>query len=251
MNLLINSPFEKITEAIASFREKKGEEKKTLAWIDHAIRFGKGFMANLYFERILVYQHMVIEGDKKALPKMEAATLVAQKYVEDNGLREWRSRVYRFLGRLYDYKGKYEKSIPAYKKSLSLARLDPEYVEKGVPRWLEIEGFMAHALINSGNLNKGLTAARRIYKKYDLNPEARFLRRKDYYTWAVWKSGIPIRTINSLMDKKALLDRKKMLDWLDEAENLLVKPKGARIWGDFGIRRGEIEAIKKRLQELN
>lgn len=263
MNLLINSPFKKISEAIEYIREKKGKEGTALAWIDEAIRFGMGFITNLYFERILVYQHIVMEEDSKpedkrdltrrrgALAKMEAATHVAMEYVQTNKLKEWESRAYRFLGRLENYKGEYWKSITAYKKALSLAKLDPEYVEKGVPRWLELESMITAPLILSGQIKAGIELAKRAFKKYDTNLEAKVLKRKDYFTWAVWRSGIPIRVLAALEDKKVVYDKAEMLVWLERAESLLVRPQGIRIWGDFGIRRDEIAALKRRLQEVN
>lgn len=251
MNLLLSSPFEKISEAIARLRERKGKEKDALAWIERGIRFGKGFVANLYFERILVYQHMVIEGDKRVLPKMEAATLVAQKYVEANKLGEWRSRTYRFLGRLYDYKGQFAKAVVVYKKALLLAKFDPEYIEKGVPRWLELEGFLANSLVMVGRTKEGMASARKTFAKYDLNKEAMALKRRDYYTWAVWKSGIPIRIINALLVKRIVFDREKMRLWLEEAEKLVNPPKSIKVWGDFRIRRDEITSLKRRLLTVN
>jgi tetratricopeptide (TPR) repeat protein len=263
MNLLIKSPFEEVGRAIALIREKAGEETKALVWIDQAIKFGKGFMVTLYFERILVYQHLVMEEDSKpedkkdlnrkraALAKMAAATIVTQKYVEENNLKEWYSRVYRFLGRLYDYKGQFGKSVAAYRKALPLSKFDPEYVEKGVPRWLELEGFLSYALIMSGEVAKGVSFAKKTFKKYDSNNEALALKKKDYYTWAVWKSGIPIRTINGLLAKKLSFDRQEMQAWLSDAETVLDPPKSAKNWGDFGIRKTELEAVKRRLQEIN
>lgn len=263
MNLLINSPFKKISEAIEYIRERKGKEGTALAWIDEAIRFGKGFITNLYFERILVYQHMVMEEDSKpegeknqtkrrsALAKMEAATYVAMEYVQRNKLKEWESRAYRFLGRLENYRGEYKKSVAAYKKAISLASLDPEYVEKGIPRWLELESMMTSPLILSGQVKTGVWLAKKTFKKYDTNLEAKRLKKKDYFTWAVWKSGIPIRVLAALEDKKVLYDKTEMLGWLNQAEALLIKPRGVKVWGDFDIRRDEIVALKRRLQELN
>jgi tetratricopeptide (TPR) repeat protein len=248
MNFLINLPFEKISETIASLREKKGNEGTTLAWIDEAIRRGHGFLVNLQFERILVFQHMVMEGDKEALAKMEAATLVAFKYVRQNKLKEWKSRSYRFLGRLYDYKNQFTKATFAYKKALSLAHLDPEYIEKGIPRWLELEGFLSYSLIMSGRIKGGLDLAKRTYKKYNSDKEAKNLKTKDYYTWAIWKSGIPIRTVKALVEKKYVFDRSGMLAWINEAEKVVNPPSGSKIWGDFSLRRDEITSIKRRLK---
>jgi tetratricopeptide (TPR) repeat protein len=248
---LVKSPFKEIGKNIAIMREKKGKEKGTLSWINEAFRLGQGFLVSLYFERILVYQHMLMEGDKKALPKMEAATMVAMKFVKQNRLKEWDSRVYRFLGRLYDYKNQYQKSIPAYKKAISLAKFDPEYIEEGVPRWLELEGFLSYSLLMSGKTKIAIDAAKKTYQKYDANKEALALKKKDYYTWVVWKSGIPIRTINALLSKNITFDKIEMTTWLADAEEIINLPKSAKVWGDFSLRKDEITTLKRKLNLAN
>lgn len=263
MDLLINSPFEKITETISSLREKKNNGKDALAWIDEAIRFGKGFITNLYFERILVFQHMVMEEDSKpddkknlkkrgqALAKMEAATLAALEYIGQNKLKEWESRAYRFLGRLKDYRGRYQEASVAYKKAIPLSYFDPEYVEKGVPRWLELEGFLPFSLIMSGKPKEGLIRARRTLVKYVSDREAKLLKTKDYYTWAVWKSGVAIRVVGALLARNYVLDRKEVGSWIAETEKDIMPPKSIKIWGDFSARRAELAALKRKLQEIN
>ncbi len=260
MNFLLNSPFESISKSILLLREQKGREEDALSWIDKAISFGKGFVANLYFERILVFQHLVMGEDSKpdgkrdvkkkneALANMEAATLVAQKYVTENKLKSWKSRTYRFLGRLYDYKGKFLKSIEAYKKAIPLAKFDPEFVEKRVPRQLELEAFLSFSLIMSGQTKKGLDLAQMTFKKFNDSKDGESLKSMDYFTWAVWKSGIPIRTIGALQSKKISFDKKKLLSWLKEVESDLNPPKSKKFPGDFTLRRDEIEALKRRLQ---
>ncbi|MFZ5932696.1 MAG: tetratricopeptide repeat protein [Patescibacteria group bacterium] len=245
MQLLFEkSTFGHIQGAVASLREGKGKEKETLSLIERALRFGQGVVVNLLWERILVYQHLVMQGNKKALPKMEAATLAAGKYVKQNKLKEWESRSLRFLGRLYDYKGKFSESVKAYKKAIPLARLDPDFVKKGYPRWLELEGFLSSALIKSGKVNEGVNLAKKTFEKFNQSSEGKFLKKKDYYTWAIWKSGIAIRTIEATHSKR-------FLSWLAEVGKDLNPPKGVKIWGDFSLRRDEIATLKRRVQNIN
>ncbi len=233
MNILINSPFDTISKEIKAIREKKGSEKDALNWIEEAINFGKGFIANLYFERILAYQHMIMNGDKTALPKMEAATLVAQKYVKENNLKMWESRAYRFLGRLYDYKNQPQKSIVAYKKAISKVKLDPEPF-----RELELEGFLSYAFITAGKKKEGINLSQKVFDKFNKSKDGITLKKKDYDTWAIWKSGIVIRTLG------ATLDRKLAKLWIKEIEEDLSK-------GDFSYRKAELQLLIKKFEKLN
>jgi len=93
----------------------------------------------------------------------------------------------------------------------------------------------------SGEVGKGHTLAKRVYEKFDTEKEAKNLKRNDYTVWAIWKSGIPIRTINALINKKVTFDIKEALNWLDDAQNIL-KPKN-----NFSYRLEEIKGLRKRL----
>ena len=75
------------------------------------------------------------------------------------------------------------------------------------------------------------------------------MKKKDYYIWAIWKSGIPIRTVSALLDKRFTFNKKEMLKFIDEAERILAVPKGVRTWGDekFTFRNDEIANLKRRL----
>lgn len=259
--------FEKLTfgdlqKKIASLREKKGKEKETLSLINRAINFGEGVVVNLMWDKALVYQHLAMQEDSKpegrknlrkrgwALAKMEASVLSVGKHIKENELKEWESRYYRFLGRVYDYKRDFAKSIGAYKKALPLARLDPEFTKRGYPRWLEIEGFLSYALLMSGRIKEGYSLARKTYNKFDDSPEGRSLKEKDYYTWAIWKSGIAIRTFGAFLSGKHTFDKDEMLSWLSQNEEILNPPKNIRIWGDFSLRKDEIAALKRKLREI-
>lgn len=248
---------------ISKLREQKGKEKQTLRVIDQAIKVGHAFIVNLFFEEALVYQHMVMaEGSKdtekkdknkqvRALAKMEEAIKKAEFYVRKYRLKVWESRLHRFLGRLYDYEGLFEKSVVEYKKAIPLAKLDPDYTEKGYPRWMELKGFLAYSLLMSGQVQDGVRLAKDSYQELKESRDAMYLMKKDYFTWAVWLSGIPIRTIAALIEKRMTFNRREMLNWLSEAGRLLVIPKGEKTWGDknFQFRKDEIVALKRRLRQ--
>jgi len=228
--------FFSISKDIADLREQKGKEKETLSLVDKAIKFGHGFVVNLMWERALSYQHLVMNGDKSALPKMKAATLAASKYVSDSGLKEWESRAYRFLGRLHDYQGKFSSSIEDYKKAISFVNLDPEPFRK-----FELEGFLSYAYIMSGKVDLGYRLAVQTFDKYNSSVLGKNLKKKDYPTWAIWKSGVPIRTLGAFLAKNISIDRKIADKWIAEIEKDLES-------GDFGYRKSEIKALKTKLQ---
>lgn len=236
MQLFEKKTFEDIKKTIASLREKKGKEKATLLLIDNVINFGHGFVVNLMWERALSYQHMVMNGDKKSLPKMEAAILVASKYIKDNRLKEWESRAYRFLGRLHDYQGKFTSSIIDYKKAISLVGLDPEPF-----REFELEGFLSYAYIMSGKVGLGYKLAIQTFDKYNSSVQGRNLKKKDYPTWVIWKSGVPIRTLGAFLSKNINFDKKLAKKWILEIENDLQK-------GEFSYRKSELKTLKEKLQ---
>jgi tetratricopeptide (TPR) repeat protein len=158
---------QEISEYIKSLREQKGKEKETLSLSEKAIRIGQGFVISTMWEKALSYQHMVMSGNKKALLKMEAAILSASKYVNENKLKEWESRNFRFLGRLYDYKNEFGKAIIAYKKSIALVDLDPEPF-----REYELYAFLSYPLIMSGKVYEGLKMSKNVYKKFDTQKKA-------------------------------------------------------------------------------
>jgi len=54
-----------ISDLIAKLREQKGKEKETLAVIDKAMRYGSDHLVNLFWEKALTYQHLVMNEDSK------------------------------------------------------------------------------------------------------------------------------------------------------------------------------------------
>ena len=253
----------KIFKEIEILREKKGREKEALKLIDQALEIGHDWIIKLFWEKVLTYQHLVMNEDakpdeerdrvarEKALAQMIFWTQKAGYYIDKFHLDYWQSRKHRFLGRAYDYQGKFKKSVIEYKKAIPLAKKDPDYIEKKYPRWLELQAFLSYSLIMSGNINEGFKLAEKTYRDFDLTKEGKFLKTKDYTTWVIWKTGIPVRTINAFIQKKITFDRKRMVKWLEFAGVDLYPDKKVKVWSDFSFRRAEIEAVNNKLGGLS
>ena len=255
-----SSPKE-ILDTIAALREQKGKEKQILALIRKAIIFGHDYIIDLFWEEATVYQHeYMIELAKpeeernaqkmqEALRGMEKAVKRAEFYITKYKLEHWESRLHRFWGRVFDYKGNFNESVLEYRKAIPLAKRDPDFIEKGYPRWLELEGFLAYSLIMSGKVDKGYLLAKKVCKKFDKSKEGVELKKKDYTTWAIWKTGVVIRTIEAVLKKKeensSLMG--EYIDWLAKAEKDLYPPKSVKTWADFKFRKDEVKTLKRTL----
>ncbi|MFC1710383.1 hypothetical protein ACFL0F_01850 [Patescibacteria group bacterium] len=152
-----------------------------------------------------------------------------------------------FLGRCSDYQKKYIKAIKHYQDAIETVKLDPEYID-GFPRQLEYQAFLCYSVMMSGNVKKGLKLSQIAYRDFDNTKDGKRLKSKDYTTWAIWKTGIAIRAVNTLVDVNSkLLTKDEMIEWIDEAKELLTPPKGVKVWVDFGFRKTEVENIYKKL----
>jgi tetratricopeptide (TPR) repeat protein len=185
------------------------------------------------------------------LSKMEEAVKHAGYFIVRFDQERWKHRLYRFLGRVSDYKGDYKRAISYYKKAISYAKIDPEYLEYKYPRWLEVRGFLSASMIMSGETGRGHTLAVETFAIFDTDEDAIFLKKNDYVTWAIWKSGIPIRTINALLDRKVTFDKKEALSWLSQTENIFISPKNNQLWADFQYRKDEMRTLLAKLKEVN
>ncbi|HBC73049.1 hypothetical protein A2379_01055 [Candidatus Amesbacteria bacterium RIFOXYB1_FULL_47_13] len=252
---LDTSPREMLRQ-VAKAREVVAGESHTRKLIDGSLAILHDTVVTLYLEKThLIQLMMMTERDKpnanKALIKQflnnwGKALTEAQNYVEQFILTRWNSRIFRYRGRLMDARGQYAAAVGLYKKSLQGVKLDPEYIDRRVPRWLEIEAFIAYSTLASGKTKKGLELSEKIYKKFDLS-EGLELKKDDYATWAIWKSGIAIRVGQAYMAKKFDMDMDKYKKWLAEAEKLFTPPPGVIVWVDFGFRKNEIAAIRREL----
>lgn len=235
-----NTSFEEIRQIIAKLREKRGSEKETLNLISEALKFGNGFVTNLFFEEALTHQHlyMVDNSNRKALNDMEKVILKASFYVNKYKLTEWNSRLFRFMGRIADYRQQYKKAIIYYKKAIKFVNSDPEPF-----RVFELEGFLAFAILMSGDIKKGYKYSLDVYYKYMKTKIGEELKKKDYFTWEVWRSGVAIRTVNALIDKKVTFNLNEITKWLKEVE-VELSVKGY----DFSYRKSELSDLKEKLK---
>lgn len=241
-NLLIttkSSP-EEIIQIISKLREQKGQEKEVLKVINETLSFGYQFIVNLFFEEALTNQHLYMNdrNNKNAMVEMQKSVLKAGFYIKKYNLDMWLSRYFRFLGRIEDYKKNFKKAIFFYKKSIKYVHLDPEPF-----RIFELEGFLAFAILMSGKIDKGYKYSKEVYSKYTKSKNGLALKQKDYYTWEVWRSGVVIRTINALLDKKYNFNKSEISNWLREVETEL-NVKGY----DFSYRKSELTELKEKLQ---
>jgi len=263
IKITLNTTPRAVLDSIANLREQKGKEKQVLALIEEAIKSGNSYIIQLFWEEFIVHQHVIMserareEGERdaekmrKALLGMETAIKEADYYIKKYKLNYWEHRLHRFWGRLYDYKGLFNKAVVEYKKAIPLARQDPEVKEKGYPRWLEAKAFLSYSLIMSGKTKEGVALAKEAFGQLNEGPDGKYLKKKDYFTWAVWLSGIPIRTIGALIDKNITFNRGEMLSWLSQAQGVLLIPKGEGTWGDknFQFRKDEIETLRRKLRQ--
>ena len=230
---------EEISDYIKVVREQKGKERETLALIDKALVYGHDFVINLFWEQALTYQHLYMNNqtNREPINKMEQAVLTAKFYIEKYKLIKWRSRLFRFLGRISDYRGEYAKSVNFYKKSVIFSKDDPEPF-----RVLELDGLLSYALIMSGKIGLGYRKAKESFKDFELTEIGKILEKKDYATWAIWRSGITMRTVEAFINKKLNFNKKEFENWILDAEEDLSK-------GDFSYRKFELKNIKQKLQE--
>lgn len=257
----IQAPLKKISRTIASIRETKGRSGESLEMIESALDSAHDFVVTLLLEKHLVYQHEVMEERTKHkknkskidrfTQKMLDSALEAQTYVRENDLERWMSRVQARLGRAYDYTGDFKKALKAYKKAIQHSDKDPEVVEEGVPRNLEYRGFLAYSTMMSGKVKKGVALAESVYEEFERGVGLQ-LKKQDYPVWAIWRTGVAIRTVDGLLKMKEDFDKEWARAWIDEAEELIKEPRGAKKWigkVDFGFRRDEVKKLKRELKE--
>lgn len=225
-----NKTLEEIRQAIGKLREQKGKEKETLKLINEALSFGHDFVANLFLEEALTHQHLFMNDstNKEALADMEKAILKAKFYIDKYKLTNLNPELFRFLGKVEDLKRNYKKAISYYKKS---------------DKTLQVDGNISYSMIMSGKHKKGYKLAKDTYGKFISDPEGLKLKKNDSQTWTIWLSGLVIRTINALFDRKVSFNTKETNTWI----RLVEKELNSKVAG-FSYRKQEFEELKNRLK---
>ncbi len=242
MNKLLiikTTSLEEIRQEIGKLREQKGKENDVLKLIFESKSLGHDFVANLFFEEALTYQHIFMNdrSNREAMLNMEKSILEASNYINKHKINKLNSRLFRFMGRVSDYKGQYKKAISYYKKAIKFVELDPEPF-----RILELEAFLSYSMIMSEDYTKGVKYAKKIYDKFISSNIGKKLMKNDYNTWAIWMSGITIRTAMALIEKKVNFNLEDIKNWIKDTESYLNKDNS------FSYRKEEIKELWTKLK---
>ncbi len=244
---------------IAVEREKKGTSESLIPHIhrirDEAEKLGeKSVVLQLYQEEFLSAQHMVMEEKArkfranplraaKGMLVMESTSRTMERYAEENGENldpVVKARVSRFLGRYADYKGQYKKSEQYYREGLTFFDQSTKPEERF--NRLEFLGFLSYSLIKQGKTEEGMGLAQQTLKDFDDSDEGKWLKETNYYAWAVWKSGIEIRTSEHVAKTKDSEHSDLAKTFLADAENILKMPDGTT--ESFRLRLDELDTTR-------
>jgi len=240
-------------------REKKGTSEVLIPHIrkvrGEVEKLGEtSTVVQLYQEEFLSAQHMVMEEKAKKMRAnpfraakgmfiMEATSKVMEKYTEENSENldpVIRARIFRFLGRYVDYKGQFGKSETYYRKGLAYFDQSTKPEEKF--NRLEFLGFLSYSLIKQGKMEEGISLAQQTLKDFDESDEGKWLKDNNYYAWAVWKSGIEIRTSEHIVKTKDFRCADLAKVFLADSENILKMPDGTA--ESFRLRLDELDTTR-------
>jgi hypothetical protein len=252
----------KVLEKIALTRETKGTSETLIPYIHfvrgEAQKLGElSTVVQLYQEEFLSGQHMVMEERSKRFSAnpfrlakgifvMESTSREMEKYLGDSGEKldaVVKARIYRYLGRYADYKHQYHKSEEYYRKGL-LFFDQSENIDERFNK-LEFLGFLSYSLLKQGKTKEGLEMATSTLSKFDDSEEGKWLKENSYYTWAVWKSGIEIRTAEHLLNSKEPDSRVLAKGLIKVTGDTLTMPDGTK--DVFQLRIDELNKVKSLL----
>ena len=87
--------------------------------------------------------------------------------------------------------------------------------------------------------------AQQTLNDFDGSDEGKWLKENNYYAWAVWKSGIEIRTTEHVVKTKDSEHADLAKTFLSDAENILKMPDGTT--ESFRLRLDELSSTKEQL----
>jgi hypothetical protein len=255
-----------ILAKIAVEREKKGTSEVLIPRIrlvrEQVEKLGDlTSVVQLYQEEFLSAQHMIMEEKAKRFKAnpfrvakgmliMEKTSKNMEQYLDKNSEQVdpiVKNRVFRFLGRLADQKGQYGKSEDYYKKGLSYF----DSLTKPEERFnrLEFMGFLSYSLIKQGKSKEGIDLANQTLNDFDQSSEGKWLKENNYYAWAVWKSGIEIRTAEHIFKTKDTKYADIARDFLSDSEIILRMPNGTT--ENFRLRLDELNNARDNLVKVS
>lgn len=206
-------------QEISKLREIKGQETEVLKKIDILLpqvssENDYSNQAKLFLEKAFLYQHMVMShvDESTNLKLMEESALNAHDIIVKQNLTDLSGDDLRFLGRVYDYKKDYTQALTFYQQALDF------YQKQNHPRVLEINAFICANLICQNKVEDGLALAQKTYADFNSSP----LKQSDFYTWAVWKTGIYRRVLKALITQKQEFNHEEIKNILLADQKLLV-----------------------------
>jgi hypothetical protein len=257
--IITKENLQEVLTQIGQEREKWGAAETVIPRIrmvrEEAAKLGdKSAVLQLYQEEFLSGQHMLMEERAKKFKAnplrvakgiflMETTSRTMERYQQSNEADldpMVSARVNRFLGKYTDLKGNFGKSEEHYRTGLIHFETE-QAPEKRFPR-LEFSGFLSYAILKQGRTQEGVALATATLTDFDQSEEGIWLKENNYYAWAVWKSGIEIRTAEYLLKKKKNEYGETARAYLVDAEAILKTPEGDD--ETFRIRIAELEHAK-------
>lgn len=228
-----------------------------------------GHVIELWWEQVLVGKHlfmfardhsrlpMVQVLQRKGLELMEEGVFGAQDVINEHAgdadVDEIGVRQGRFAGDAFLAAGKYEEAVGWFDESIgAYEKMDDPGKRVNA---LEIKGFKAEALIRMGKIDEGVELGLETYELYQ-DGDGGVLKDRDYYTWAVWRSGCAVKMVRGLIDSRSVGDlsvsrRREVLGTLKMAYRLLEFPEDVKeSFGDlnFRIRKDEFHGLWSELE---
>jgi hypothetical protein len=248
-------------------REKKWTSERLIPRIrrvrEQAEKLGeKNSVMQLFWEEFLSAQHTVMEEKNKGLLasplKFKANPLRAangvrimrstvksmEKYLAENNKDldpAIKARTSRFQGRYADHMRKYRKAEDYYMNGYAYFN-SLQTPEERFNR-LEFLGFISFSRLRQGEKYEGIQLTQWTLTKLDQSEDGKWLKENNYQTWAVWKSGIEIRTAEYILKRKLGEYNNLAENFLNNAKSILKMPNGDR--EIFRLRLDELESVKK------
>lgn len=228
--------------------------------INRAAEIGEhSFALELTQVKFISAQHMIMEEVSKKLhansrrilqgrSQMKKSLADMQEQVAEHGdgiSILLKSRVSRFEGKFFEISLQFGKAEKAYRKGLEYFK-DAESIEERHNR-LEFQGFLANSLLmqvwNPRKVGQGFEMAVKTIDEFDDSEEGKWIKEVDYYKWAVWKSGIQIRTAQYIKIFHIKNKQEFAQQLLQDARKILVMPNGST--KEFAQRIAELNQVNK------